>query len=239
MNCDDVFDALTDPALSQMAALDAHLAHCPRCRQLQQVLEPARSLLCGELPAELPGLDESADKASFSKMPAPVLSVEAVGLAEMIAAQLTANSGKSRPPIDPLPGEHSSSGHSAVRRSCSSGCWPFIASGRQRRFGFACTPGCGSRHHQDLYSSRFAEKRPAAAGCTARDPFLRRLPHERRPAATAVDIHVAVLAAAPRQSIDPFGPCRNASLGLRRQLAAGDRVADFVSHSCRRPANCG
>src|ERR1700722_16410360 len=54
MNCDDVFDALTDPALSQKAAPDAPLAHCPRCRQLQQVLEPARSLLCGELPAELP-----------------------------------------------------------------------------------------------------------------------------------------------------------------------------------------
>jgi hypothetical protein len=102
MNCDDVFDALTDPALSQTAALDAHLAHCPRCRQLQQVLEPARSLLCGELPAELPGLDESADEASFSKQPAPALSVEAVGLAETIAAQLTANSGKSRPPRRPF-----------------------------------------------------------------------------------------------------------------------------------------
>ncbi|HEX4070294.1 MAG TPA: hypothetical protein VHX68_03975 [Planctomycetaceae bacterium] len=102
MNCDDVFDALTDPALSQSAALDAHLAHCPRCRQLQQVLEPARSLLCGELPAELPGLDESADEASYSKTPSPALSVEAVGMAETIAAQLTANSGKSRPPRRPF-----------------------------------------------------------------------------------------------------------------------------------------
>ncbi len=129
MNCDDVFDALTDPALSQSAALDAHLAHCPRCRQLQQVLEPARSLLCGELPAELPGLDESADEPSFPKQPAPLLSVEAVGLAETIAAQLTANSGKSRPPRRPFARRAFVVGRSAVRRSCSSGCWPFIASG--------------------------------------------------------------------------------------------------------------
>jgi hypothetical protein len=102
MNCDDVFEALTDPALSQSTALDAHLANCPRCRQMQQVLEPARSLLCGELPAELPGMDASADEGSFSKQPAPVLSVDAVGLAETIAAQLTANSGKSRPPRRPF-----------------------------------------------------------------------------------------------------------------------------------------
>jgi hypothetical protein len=102
MNCDDVFDALTDPALSQSTALDAHLARCPRCRQMQQVLEPARSLLCGELPAELPGMDASAHEGSFSEQPAPVLSAEAVGLAETIAAQLTANSGKSRPPRRPF-----------------------------------------------------------------------------------------------------------------------------------------
>jgi hypothetical protein len=98
MNCDDVFDALTDPALSDSAALDEHLAHCPRCRQMQQVLEPARTLLCGDLPTER-GLSEgSSTETPAANRPAPLLSVEAVGLAETIAAQLASANGKSATP---------------------------------------------------------------------------------------------------------------------------------------------
>ncbi|HUE13926.1 MAG TPA: hypothetical protein VMR25_07170 [Planctomycetaceae bacterium] len=95
MNCDDVFEALTDPALSQTAQLEAHLAHCPRCRELQQVLEPARSLLCGELPVErVPGLDARDEIGAAPWRTSP--SAESVGLAESIAAQLRAsNRGKS------------------------------------------------------------------------------------------------------------------------------------------------
>jgi hypothetical protein len=97
MNCDDVFEALTDPALCQSAQFEGHLAKCPRCRQLQQVLEPARSLLCGNLPAE-PGpaaesRNESHIATRLSARQAPLLSVEAVGLAEAIAAQLASSSG--------------------------------------------------------------------------------------------------------------------------------------------------
>jgi hypothetical protein len=108
MNCDDVFEALTDPAQydpghASSVQLAEHLAMCPRCRQMQQVLEPARSLLCGDLPAERVPVVESQAEMLDDLPPAagrtPVLSVEAVGLAEAIAAQLTASSnGKSLRP---------------------------------------------------------------------------------------------------------------------------------------------
>jgi len=102
VNCDDVFDALTEPALSQTAQLAAHLAHCPRCREMQQVLEPARSLLCGNLPVErVPGLDsrDEIEPAPWRTSP----SAESVGLAESIAAQLSASSrGKNVLPRRPF-----------------------------------------------------------------------------------------------------------------------------------------
>lgn len=105
MNCDDVFEALTDPAQynpghPSSAQLAEHLATCPRCRQMQQVLEPARSLLCGDLPVErVPAVKpqaETLDDIPPAAGSTPLLSVEAVGLAEAIAAQLTASgNGKS------------------------------------------------------------------------------------------------------------------------------------------------
>jgi Putative zinc-finger len=100
MNCDDVFDALTDPALSpgDSAELEAHLADCPRCRQLREVLEPARSLLCGELPIErLPGQQLPYESGTFGETKS-LLTVESVGMAEAIASQLAASGRKSLPP---------------------------------------------------------------------------------------------------------------------------------------------
>jgi hypothetical protein len=98
MNCDDAFDALTDPAWADTAELAEHLLNCPRCRELKQVLEPALSLLCGDLPAEpampgaLPnegrGTDAVASQKSF-------LSVEAIGMAEAAAARLASQSAPS------------------------------------------------------------------------------------------------------------------------------------------------
>jgi hypothetical protein len=99
MNCDDVFDALTDPALSPSgtAELDAHLTLCPRCRQLREVLEPARSLLCGELPLErLPG-QEPESETSAAVGARSLLTVESLGMAESIAAQLATRSRMNRP----------------------------------------------------------------------------------------------------------------------------------------------
>jgi hypothetical protein len=99
MNCDDVFDALTDPALSPSgtAELDRHLAGCARCRQLREVLEPARSLLCGELPIErVPG-QESGSESAAAVGAKSLLTVESLGRAEAIAAQLAARSHTSLP----------------------------------------------------------------------------------------------------------------------------------------------
>jgi hypothetical protein len=99
MNCDDVFDALTDPALSSSgsAELEAHLVRCPRCRQFREVIEPARSLLCGELPIErLPGQQLPNESGHFGGRKS-LLTVESVGMAEAVASQLAANGRKSRP----------------------------------------------------------------------------------------------------------------------------------------------
>ncbi|MSR57412.1 MAG: hypothetical protein EXS05_07050 [Planctomycetaceae bacterium] len=41
MNCDTAFDLLTDPHGAASLALESHLAHCPRCRQMQETLSPA------------------------------------------------------------------------------------------------------------------------------------------------------------------------------------------------------
>jgi hypothetical protein len=99
MNCDDAFDALTDPAWANTAELAEHLAKCPRCRELKQVLEPALSLLCGDLPAEpampaaRPNEGRENDHAAASQK--SFLSVEAIGVAEAAAARLASLSAPS------------------------------------------------------------------------------------------------------------------------------------------------
>jgi hypothetical protein len=114
MNCDDAFDALTDPACANTAELAEHLLKCPRCRELKQVLEPALSLLCGDLPAEpampaaRPNEGRGNDHAVASQK--SFLSVEAIGVAEAAAARLASMSAPSgsRPAV-PLPGRRFSS----------------------------------------------------------------------------------------------------------------------------------
>jgi hypothetical protein len=99
MNCDDAFDALTDPVCADTAELAEHLLKCPRCRELKQVLEPALSLLCGDLPAEpgmpaaLPHEGRGNDAAVASQK--SFLSVEAIGVAETAAARLASLSAPS------------------------------------------------------------------------------------------------------------------------------------------------
>ncbi len=107
MNCDDAFDALTDPASANAAELTQHLAKCPRCRVLKQVLEPALSLLCGDLPAEqatsaaLPHEGREKDAVAPRK---PFLSVEAIGVAEAAAARLASlSASRSSHPAARLP----------------------------------------------------------------------------------------------------------------------------------------
>jgi cytochrome c553 len=108
MNCDDAFDALTDPDLANTGELAEHLAKCPRCRDLKQVLEPALSLLCGDLPAEpamaaaLPNEGRGNDQADASRQ--AFLSVEAIGVAEAAAARLASLNAPAGRPVVRLPG---------------------------------------------------------------------------------------------------------------------------------------
>lgn len=44
MNCDQAFDQMTQLAGSHDPALRAHLASCPRCREMQDTLSPALGL---------------------------------------------------------------------------------------------------------------------------------------------------------------------------------------------------
>lgn len=44
MNCDDAFDALTDPQRRGDSELQQHLARCARCRQMEETLSPALHL---------------------------------------------------------------------------------------------------------------------------------------------------------------------------------------------------
>lgn len=45
MNCDQAFDAITDPTGAESAALREHLARCPRCREMRETLSPALDAL--------------------------------------------------------------------------------------------------------------------------------------------------------------------------------------------------
>jgi len=123
MNCDEAFDALTDPVSADAAELAKHLLKCPRCRELKQVLEPALSLLCGELPAEpampgaLPSEGRGNDHAGSSQR--SFLSVEAIGVAEAAAARLASQSAPSGSrPVVRLPG-HRISGRALQGLLCA------------------------------------------------------------------------------------------------------------------------
>jgi hypothetical protein len=109
MNCDEAFDALTDPAGADAVELAEHLSKCPRCRELKQVLEPALSLLCGDLPAEpampaaLPNEGRGNDPVAASRK--AFLSVDAIGVAEAAAARLASlSAGRDSRPAVRLPG---------------------------------------------------------------------------------------------------------------------------------------
>lgn len=103
MNCDEAFDALTDPTESNHSALKWHLEFCPRCREMQEVLAPALAMFAGdsvssgdssstslrhlEMPAEarsrIPDLEKSG--RALSK---PFLTPEAIRMAEQTARTL-------------------------------------------------------------------------------------------------------------------------------------------------------
>ncbi len=107
MNCDEAFDALTDPAEHDNSALKWHLEFCPRCREMQEVLAPALALFAGEpdpgrpdedafpqparrLPELFPEENFLAAEPGEESLhsPAPFLTPEAVRVAEQTARTL-------------------------------------------------------------------------------------------------------------------------------------------------------
>lgn len=52
MNCDTAFDLMTDPHGGKSNSLREHLAHCPRCRQMQETLAPALDWLAEPAPLD-------------------------------------------------------------------------------------------------------------------------------------------------------------------------------------------
>ena len=94
MNCDDAFDLLTDPSRPATLELDRHLGLCPRCRQMRDVLEPALALFEGDDPPREPACDSAPARART----APLLTPEAVQLAERAAGELRrASAGRFAP----------------------------------------------------------------------------------------------------------------------------------------------
>lgn len=101
MNCDQAFDELTNPARRNSADLQRHLAACPRCRQMQDVLAPAIDLLApGETePADAAGGGLPADAAGGG-LPTHAASAtaESILLAERTAAELA----RTKPAVSPV-----------------------------------------------------------------------------------------------------------------------------------------
>lgn len=78
MTCDDAFDRMTSEA-DLSAETRAHLAACPRCREMHETLSPA-----------LDALDSSeADGPSSPWLAGATASSEAVTLARTVAGELT------------------------------------------------------------------------------------------------------------------------------------------------------
>lgn len=90
MNCDEAFDCLTDGSLRQRPQLQAHLAECPRCRQMRDVLEPALSLFSTQAASPLDDPQTEANDAPAAEHEQTAfLSPHAVHLAQQTAADLS------------------------------------------------------------------------------------------------------------------------------------------------------
>lgn len=94
MNCDQAFDQLTNPWLKQRDPLERHLRECPRCRHMQETLEPALAFFNRDVQsADAPIAETSAnveDRLSLEVRgwSQVCVSAEALDVAERAAARL-------------------------------------------------------------------------------------------------------------------------------------------------------
>ena len=93
MNCDQAFDHMTSSAAGESPALREHLANCPRCREMREVLSPAAALFArGPVEESIVAGNESSRPA---RQTGPA-SEEAVRIAESMAAQLSGQTSVQR-----------------------------------------------------------------------------------------------------------------------------------------------
>lgn len=90
MNCDMAFDLMTDAKTAGSSALARHLESCPRCRQMQETLAPALSLLSQDAPVDPSPEYPSAAGEAGVRARQPMVTVEALKIAEQAATRLTA-----------------------------------------------------------------------------------------------------------------------------------------------------
>jgi hypothetical protein len=83
MNCDQAFDSLTDPLRRNSDELRQHLQACPRCRQMEETLQPALELF-GAVAGESADSEESGSKPPWDSVPSP----QAVQVAQSTAQEL-------------------------------------------------------------------------------------------------------------------------------------------------------
>lgn len=178
MNCDQAFDAITNPARTAATELDDHLIRCPRCRQLREVLAPALDLLCDEsdagdsatLPPTEPSLhDRYSDGRTSSASP------DAVRLAEAAAERLAGRAyAAARPSADgarfPLTGVYARAAALVVFGAVAGYCigpWPRDADVR----GLQALPPAGQSREQcsrhELSRDRRVDARSVVASCVA------------------------------------------------------------------------
>ena len=81
MNCDQAFDAMTDPCEIDSPELSFHLASCTRCRQMFETLEPALGLFNAPVDADAREYERQDTQALMSP----------VQMAEQVAARLSAS----------------------------------------------------------------------------------------------------------------------------------------------------
>ena len=82
MNCDEAFDALTDLNELSGFALEVHLANCPRCRQMKNLLGPAIELLSSQSPG--------TTEYNFWSQPTSTAGIHSLDKESVALAELTA-----------------------------------------------------------------------------------------------------------------------------------------------------
>lgn len=108
MNCDEAFDHMTDTNLRHRPALKQHVERCPRCRQMQETLQPALALFSrdaegDDVVSSYPNsIHTSSGNYSNTSFPDSVwsqefLSPEAVEAAEHAAMRLATGSSVRSP----------------------------------------------------------------------------------------------------------------------------------------------